>query len=386
MKKFTVLLLIAFVFTTCLFSAEKATDKKGVRIPKLTELLDQLGEINWRLKALSHSKTPADAGDCIDYWNKERTKVLDQITSSLKKGDMKKNLVVVEKYYTKNLEPQDGISIIKINKLLMSAAPNLNEQSKAEIQSVIQNLTKLSAKVVNLDHQSAYPHYHIGGPGGSIIWGSWGPSAPITGPTTPPPGEGHLPWQPNPNAPNPYNPPSPPPYNPPSPPPYNPPSPPPYNPPSYNSCLQAYNETLDWFRRYQRAPYGSWEEKDAKREYNRTKRNLDQLISQGYNIYPTPRGAWDEYIRQYTMYQQSPMNSTDEAISKMAYKYAQSDYFSHKSRGNYLYYHPDQAYQDFRRFDREYHNAPYNSAREKISKLQRDEAASEYRRMTGLNP
>ncbi|MCK5682506.1 hypothetical protein KAJ27_00230 [bacterium] len=381
MKKFTILLLFVFAFTSFAFSA----DKKGVRIPKLTELLDQLGEANLRLKSLSRTRKPTKAGTCIEHWNSERMIVLKHIAKSIKKGDVKKNLSVIEKYYTKNLTASDGLSIIKINKLLMAAAPTFNKTNRKAVQGYIKKLNKLSTKVVHLDHSSSYPHYHLGGPNGTVVWGSWGPSAPITGPTTPPPGEGHWPWQPHPNAPNPY-PPTPPPYNPPTPPPYNPPSPPPYNPPSYHSCLQAYNDVLDWYRRYQRAAYGSWEERDAKREYNRSKRKLDDMITQGYNIYPSARGAWDEYIRQYRLYQNSPMNSTDEAIAKMAYKYGKSDYYSHKSRGNYLYYNPDRAYDDFRRFDRQYHNASYNSVTETLAKLQRDEAKNEYRRMTGINP
>ncbi|MCK5684638.1 hypothetical protein KAJ27_10970 [bacterium] len=191
MKKLSILLLFVFMI---------ANVYSGDFTSKLTEWNNQNIEYKEMTKHLVNEE---NTGPEIELEISSDRIVLIEMTNDMIDEVLKsKTLEECKAFVTYSKICKDDLTPLKVKvaqALKSSLAVSETEITKQKLQLI----NGVSESV--LEHYSQRPHYHIGGPNGPIVWGSWGPNAPHHPPT--------------------HNPPT---YNPPT---YNPQ---PYNPPTYN--------------------------------------------------------------------------------------------------------------------------------------------------------
>ena len=195
MKKLSFLLIFVFII---------ANVYSGDFTSKLTEWNNQNNEYRVMTKHLAEEE---NTGAEVELEISSDKIVLVEMTNDMIDEVLKSKTLEECKAFDKYSKTCKGDLTplkVKVSQALKgSLASSENELNKQKLQII----NGISENV--LEHHSQRPHYHIGGPNGPIVWGSWGPNAPQNPPT--------------------YNPP----YNPPT---YNPPT---YNPqptyPTYNN-------------------------------------------------------------------------------------------------------------------------------------------------------
>ncbi len=195
MKKLSILLLFVFMI---------ANVYSGDFTSKLIEWNDQNNEYKMMTKHLAEEE---NSGAEIELEITSDRIVLVEMTNDMIDEVLKsKTLEECKAFVAYSKICKNDLTALKIK---------VSQALKSSMAVSDQSISKQKLQLINgisenvLEHYSQRPHYHIGGPNGPIVWGSWGPNAPHNPPTYNPP----------------YNPPT---YNPPT---YNPPT---YNPPTHN--------------------------------------------------------------------------------------------------------------------------------------------------------